>query len=289
MSAVISLCEARTAAERRRLADIRVAGGLEIGLEQRGGVTVLARQKERDGYKVRVPRRRDRLEIAMINTGGGIASGDRVKVAVDAGEGAAATLTAPAAERVYGAGDGDAASYDVNLKLEGGASLEWLPQETIVFDRARFRRQVTVDMAGDATLLAAETVVFGRTAYGETAIEGAFRDDWRIRRDGRLVFGDAIRLDGAISQVLGAAAVGGGARAVATVVVVGPDAEARIDRVRAVIQPLADIEGLSFGASAWEGRLVMRALARRSADLRRLIETALPALGGSGPPRVWSC
>lgn len=289
MSAVISLCDARSAATRRRLADIRVMGGLDLELERRGDATVLARQRERDGYKVRVPRRRDRLEVAMINTGGGIAAGDRVAVAVTAGEGTAATLSAPAAERAYGAAEDDTAHYDVMLTLAGGTSLHWLPQETILFNRARLKRGFTVDMAGDAELLLAETVVFGRTAHGENKIQGAFRDDWRIRRDGRLVFADAVRLDGAISKILDEPAVAGGACAATTVVLVAPDAEDRLPALRALLAHLEGRNGLTCGASAWDGRLLIRALARRSADLRGLVEAAIPPLAKSSLPRVWNC
>lgn len=289
MSAVISLCDARLAAQRRGLADIRVAGGISLDLETRGAQTVIARQRERDGYKVRVPRRRGRLEIAMINTGGGVAAGDRVAVDVTAGAGTDATLTAPAAERFYGAGDDAVAAYDVSLTLGARASLNWLPQETILFNRARVRRCFEVDMAGDATLLMAETVVFGRQASGETAIEGLFRDDWRIRRDGRLVFADAVRLEGAISETLGLTAVAGGAGAVSTIVLVAPDAEDRLDRLRAELSGFEACDGLTFGASAWGGRLIVRALGRRGMDLRQLTERALLCLAEGGLPRVWNC
>ncbi len=289
MSAVISLCEARQAALRRDLADIRVVGGIALDLERRSGQTVIARQRERDGYKVRVPRRRGRLEIAMINTGGGIAAGDRVGVDVTVGAGAAATLTAPAAERIYGAGDEATAHYDVSLALGSGASLFWLPQETILFNRARVRRRFEIDMADDATLLLAETVVFGRHASGETAIEGVFRDDWRIRRGGRLVFAEAVRLDGAISETLGLKAVAGGAGAVSTIVLMSPDAEDRLDGVRAALATHEGRDGVTFGASAWGGRLIMRALGRRGQELRQLLEAALAPLSGSGLPRVWNC
>ena len=289
MSAVISLCDARSAAARRRLADIRVAGGLDLHLERRGDATILARGRERDGYKVRVPRRHDRLEVAMINTGGGIAAGDRVAVSVTAADGAVATLTAPAAERVYGAAEDDTATYDVSLTLAPGASLHWLPQDTILFNRARLKRRFTVDMSGDAELLIAETIVFGRTAHGENEIQGTFRDAWRSRRDGRRVFADADRLDGAISSILDEPAVAGGAAAATTIGLVAPDAADRLAPLRAALGHLEGRAGLTFGSSAWDGRLLVRALARRSADLRALVEAAIPPLARSTPPRVWNC
>ena len=158
-----------------------------------------------------------------------------------------------------------------------------------MFNRARVRRRFEVDMAGDATVLLAETVVFGRQASGETAIEGVFRDDWRVRRDGRLIFADAVRLEGAISETLGLAAVAGGAGAVSTIVLVAPDAEDRIDFLRAQLAPLEGRDGVMFGASAWDGRLVVRALGRRGQELRLLLEAALKSLSGGALPRVWNC
>ena len=266
MSAVISLCDARSTAARRRLADIRVVGGLELHLERRGDATVLARQRERDGYKVRVPRRRDRLEVAMINTGGGIAAGDRVAVSVTAGDGAGATLTAPAAERVYGAAEDDTATYDVSLTLAPGASLHWLPQDTILFNRARLKRRFTVDMTGDGELLLAETIVFGRTAHGENEIHGTFRDDWRIRRDGRLVFADAVRLDGAISTIIDEPAVAGGAAAATTIVLVAPDAGDRLAPLRAALAHLDGHRIDGIGNQAVAGHIFGNAQGREHGD-----------------------
>ena len=280
---------ARDAAARGRLAQIRVTGGLDLGLLRDGAVTRLARRGERDGYKVRVPRREDRLEVAMINTGGGIAAGDRIAVAVTAGQGAEATVTAPAAERVYGAADAATAHYDVTLTLGASASLHWLPQETILYNRARLSRRFTADLDPGAEMMIAETVVFGRTASGEAAIAGAFRDDWRIRRAGRLVFADSIRLDGRISDTLRDPATGDGATALATLLLVAPDAEDRLAAVRRALAAPAARPGLTFGASAWGGRLVVRALARLSADLRPLLEAAIPPLSRTGLPRVWNC
>ena len=120
-------------------------------------------------------------------------------------------------------------------------------------------------------------------------IEGVFRDDWRIRRGGRLVFAEAVRLDGAISETLGLRAVAGGAGAVSTIVLMSPDAEDRLDGVRAALATHEGRDGVTFGASAWGGRLIMRALGRRGQELRQLLEAALAPLSGSGLPRVWNC
>jgi urease accessory protein len=157
--------------------------------------------------------------------------------------------------------------------------LSWLPQETILFDRARLTRHIEVELAADATLLMAEAVVFGRAAMGETVEEGAFTDHWRVRRDGRLLFAETLRLDGAIARMLAEPAVAGGGIAVATVLAV-PGDPAMVERARA--QPFCGEVGLS----AWNGLAVARLCAKDGAGLRRDLATVIAALGGT-LPRLW--
>ena len=95
---------------------------------------------------------------------------------------------------------GRTAEIAVRLRPRRARSFAWLPQETILFDRARLARRIDVDLADGASLLMAEAVVFGRSAMGETVEQGAFTDRWRVRRGGRLVFAETVRLDGAIAR-----------------------------------------------------------------------------------------
>ena len=163
---------------RRQRADGRVA------LTVAGGsfATRAVRVAESGSLRVRMPRvPGPTLEAVLINTAGGIACGDRFAIDVDAGPGAQVTLATPAAERVYRS-DGATADLAVRLELGAGADVAWLPQETILFDRARVRRRIEADLTGDASLLVFEAVVFGREARGEEVSEGFFEDRWRIRR-----------------------------------------------------------------------------------------------------------
>ena len=107
----------------------------------------------------------------------------------------------------------------MKLEVGSGGTLAWLPQETILFDRARLRRKIDVDLAPDAKLARwPKPVIFGRSAMGETVISGRFFDRWRVRVGGSLIFADAIRLDGGIARSSGGAGRrcgrrGGGERA----------------------------------------------------------------------------
>ena len=158
----------------------------------------------------------------IINTAGGIAGGDRFALDIAAGQGTRLVVTTAAAEKVYRTLGPDSV-IDVKLDVAAGATLAWLPQETILFDRARLTRSIEVDVAPDAQLFLAEAIVFGRSGMGEAVEEGALFDRWRVRRGGKLIYAEGVRLDGLIAQRLAEAAVAKGGIAVATVLIVPGD------------------------------------------------------------------
>jgi urease accessory protein len=159
----------------------------------------------------------------LVNVGGGLAGGDslEVEVRVDGG----ASVTTPSAEKIYRS-LGEPTLVRSRLELAEGATLEWLPQETILFDGARLERRMEADMAAGARLLAAETLVFGRAARGETIRQGAVFDQWRLRREGRLEWADALDLSGDIGARLAAPFGFDGAGAMALLLLAGSAAEA---------------------------------------------------------------
>ena len=260
----------------------RALGCVALAVVRRGPLTRPLRVAEAGSLRVRMPRAGANLEAVLVNTAGGIACGDHFAVAVDAGPDTQVALTTPAAERVYRS-DGPTAEITVRLTLAAGAEAAWLPQETILFDRARLRRRFDADFAADARLLLCEATVFGRTARGEEVRDGFLEDRWRIRRAGRLIHADTLRLDGEIARLLDRPAVGGGARALATVIYVAPDAESRLEQARDLLAASACVAG----ASAWNGLLAVRFLARDAAELRRHAAAFLEGFRGCRLPRVW--
>jgi len=257
----------------------RAAGRIALSVAAHSGVT-RRRQIYEDGpLRVRFPNSKGpALEAMIVNTAGGIAGGDRHDLSIDVGEGTALGVTTAAAEKVYRALGPDA-EIAVKLAVGAGARLSWLPQETILFDRARLQRRIEVELAPDATLVMAEAVVFGRSAMGEAVAEGTFTDRWRVRRDGRLLFAETVRLDGAIARMLAEPAVARGGVAIATVLAV-PGNQAMVERAR----------GQTFcgevGVSSWNGLAVARLCAKDDTGLRRDLGVVVTALGGT-PPRLW--
>ncbi len=220
-------------------------------------------------------------EAVLVNTAGGIAGGDHFAVDVALGPGARVVVTTTAAEKVYRS-PGPDSRVDVSATLADGAELTWLPQETILFDRARLARTITVALAPSAKLLLAETVVFGRTAMGETVHEGSFTDRWRVRCGDRLIFAENIRLEGAIAARLNEAAVARGCTALGTMLMVpGED-----DAVAAVCAGYGRFCG-EVGISTWNGLALARLAAPDGAALRRDVVTLLSVLGRTALPRIW--
>jgi len=223
-------------------------------------------------------------EAVLVNTAGGLTGGDRIEVDVALAACAAATVTTAAAEKIYRARD-DEAAIRVKIAVGPGARLGWLPQPTILFDRAAFDRATEIELAGDAGFLGVEMLIFGRTAMGEDVRHGVYRDRWRVRRDGALVFADTFRAAGAIAGILDRKATLDGARASATLLYAAPDAPARLDEVRAMLRGCGSVAG----ASAWNGLLAVRALAQDGRTLQCDIGPLAAALSGRPLPRVWQC
>jgi urease accessory protein len=258
---------------------------VSLACKRRGTVTCLADLRQEGCLKARFPRSPDRMQAVMINTSGGIAGGDRLRVCIRVSDGAAVTVAGQAAERFYRALDDDAPAFvETEAVLAPGACLEWLPQEAIFFDGCAMRRTLRVQMAADATFLGVECLVFGRAAMGEHVSGARISDTIEVLRDGMLLLYDAIRMPANVAEALARPAVAAGARAIATLVLVAPDAEDRLGGLRSALP------GSEAGASAWNGLLLARILASDAAALRHLVVVALATLrNGRELPRVWMC
>lgn len=265
----------------------RAEGSAALSFKRRGPATAVDRLYQSGVLRLRLPRIEpgEPPEAVLLNTAGGITGGDRLTLDLRWAAGTAATISGQAAERVYRSAGG-VAKVATRIGVESGATAEWLPQETILFDGAALERELAISLAPGARFLGVETLVFGRTARGERLRQGRLRDAWRLWRGGRLVFAEAIDLDGALGAALARRAAAPGLAAVALLVLAATDAEARLAALREV---LAGATGLA-AASAWDGLLVARFAARDSAMLRADLLPALALLrGGREPPRVWRC
>lgn len=260
----------------------RAVGRIVLDVKAAGGKTRRARVYEAGSLRVRFPTSRtDQCEAVLVNTAGGMTGGDHFGLELTAGSNANLTVTTAAAEKIYRS-DGPDTTLDVRMRVEEGAAIAWLPQETILFDRARLSRRIDVELTCNASVLLAEAVVFGRAAMGETVRQGRLIDRWRVRRDGRLLLAETLRLDGAITEVLARKAVAAGNTAVATLLLT-PAGDAQV----ATVRELQDRFAGEVSASSWNGLAVVRLCAKDGATLRHDLIMALTALSPHLLPRLW--
>ena len=260
----------------------RAVGSIALAVRASAGATRRSRVREEGPLRVRCPGPASaELEAVIVNTAGGVAGGDRFALGVTVEACARLVVTTAAAEKVYRTLAPEA-TIDVKLDVAAGGSLAWLPQETILFDRARLKRAIDVDLAEDARLVLAEAIVFGRSGMGE-AVHGSFLfDRWRLRRGGRLMHAEALRLDGAVAARLAQPAVTKGGIAVATVLVVPGD-----EGTAAGVRALGDCFRGEVGVSAWNGLAAVRLCAADGEALRHDLVAVLAAVRVAPWPRLW--
>ena len=271
-----------TRAASATFADNRARGAVKFDVRLVEGVTRRGHLHESGSLRVRFPSPEgEGLSAVFVNTAGGVAGGDRFDIDIAAGAGSRLAVTTAAAEKVYRA-QGPAAELNIALNGAADSHLAWLPQETILFDRARVLRNIEIDLADSASLLLCEIVVFGRAAMGERLRQGEFVDRWRIRRGGRLVFAETVRLNGDLGEKLARPAVARAGAAIGTALMV-PGDEALVQRIR----ELSESFGGEVGVSAWNGFAMARFCAQDAARLRADMMAVLGRASGSALPRLW--
>lgn len=259
----------------------RAKGRAHLAFSVRGGSTKLDDLHQSGCVKALIPRNHSaRTDAVLINTAGGVTGGDQLSYCAQLDAGAALCLTTQTAERIYKS-SGGVGQIDMQFKLGAQACLDWLPQETILFDQSALSRQLRVDMDDSASALILEPIVMGRKAMGETLRTCHLNDQWRITRGGRLVYADAVRITD--PRALSGSASLGDNRAFATLVYIAPDAEARRDQMQSIIT----FDDVITATSAWNGCLVTRFIAPDAQPLRRALIATLTQFRAHPLPRVW--
>lgn len=259
----------------------RAIGSAMVSSKLRDGRSCIDELRQSGALKLLFPRNNDLLETTLINTAGGITGGDRFEVAATARTGSRLTLTTQAAERAYRAQSGQVGRVRTRLTVEGDGQMHWLPQETILYDACALSRRLDVTVSDQGRFLMVEPVLFGRQAMGEEPCSILFRDRVSIRQAGSQIYRDGVTFDGDAAAALDRAAIGGGARAMANLVLVAPEAEGLLPMVRETF-------GATGGASLLaNGLLVARLLASDGFELRQRMIPVLDQLTHHKLPANW--
>ena len=247
---------------------VKVEGGARVQFVVDGNKTVLKHLYQHDPVRILFPNNPPgELTIGILTTtSGGLVGGDKIEIEVEAGPNTQSMIMAQAAEKIYRSAGHDCL-IDIAVNADEGSWFEWLPQETILHQGARMRRQTNLSLNGDARILAGEFLVFGRHAMGEKMTQGLVRDCWNVSVDGRAIWADAFHMDGALDAIIDHPAGLGGATAVANCVYAGLDAHAYLDLA---IDILIEHKQVRSGASVVNGVLLIRWLGTDVFSLRKL-------------------
>jgi len=258
----------------------RAIGALQLSAKRRGPDTVIDGLRQDGSLKALFPKVRGAaLDAVFLNTAGGLTGGDRMTYDLAVGADAHMVVSSQAAERAYRAQPGQVAQSDVKIDVANGGRIDWLPQETILYDHAALARRMDVDMASDASALLVEPMIFGRVAMGECVRALHLQDEWRVHRDGQLIFADAIRMIGDAQALMHRTAVAAGAGAMATVLFAAADASVHAAQI--------DLPVTSGKNLIADDVLLIRLLAADGFALRQQLIPVIEALTGTPIPRVW--
>lgn len=261
---------------------------LELGFRAAGSRTILCHRRHFGPLLVQRPFYPEggTCHVYLVHPPGGIVGGDQLALDVQVQPGAHALLTTPAATRFYRAGPHPAAVLQQEIRVRD-AAMEWLPQETIVFDGARATTRTVIHLEGEAQFAGWEVLCLGRPVNDETFVQGSVAQDFHLYRDGQPLLLDRLRLQGS-SAALGAPWGLDGGQALGTLLMY-PGTGADLPGLRALAEP-----GVRHAFTVVEGALLCRALAREAEPIRRLFTQVWlrmrPLLLGreAAPPRIWA-
>lgn len=266
---------------------------LSLGFECRADATVLARREHLGPLRVQkalYPEGESVCHAIVLHPPSGIAGGDRLEIDVDVGAHGQALLTTPGAGKWYRSAQPEA-TQTLTFRVGEGAGLEWLPQESIIFDGARAGMSARVELAATARFFGWDILCLGRRASGEQFRHGALALATRIERDGRPIWLERGRLDGG-SALFGSPAGLAGFSVVGTLWATGTDLDpATLAECRAIE---ADEAGARHGLSALPDLLVARYLGHSSEAARgwfaALWRVLRPDYMGRAAvaPRIWN-
>ena len=259
----------------------RAKGSVTLTSKLRGNVSVIDDLHQSGCLRLLFPRGDAALDAVLINTSGGVTGGDNIAVSATVGAGSEMTLTTQAAERAYRAQPGQIGQITTTLSVDAGGALNWLPQEILLFNGSNLHRELKVSLAGNASALLVEPVVFGRAAMGETLTDIAFKDRVSVMRDGRPIYRDGACFEGNAAAQLARPAIGQGMIAMANIIYAAPDAQTRLPAVRALMPSTG---GASLLA---DDLLVGRIMAADSFLLRCALIPIIERLSGAAVPRTW--
>ena len=256
-------------------------GRLEIKIKDQN----LQKLYQQGSSKALMPNFHENLkQLMLINTAGGITSGDEYNYNIDIVK-SNLCISTQAAEKIY-SGFGNPANLEIDLKLLNNSNLFWLPKELILFNNCNLKRKINFNLSKDSNLLICENIIFGRTSMNEVFEKGYFSDFWNINIDNKLIHTEAINTNLFEKKYLNSLSTLNNNSAVATIIVVG---NKFLNNLNNLSETLTNNKITTSNFSQWDNKLIVRLLSKDSYNLKFAIDKILSYFfEGSKIPKVWN-
>ena len=239
---------------------------------------------QQGSFKALIPNFHENLQqLMMINTAGGITSGDEFDSRIDL-DNSNICVSTQAAEKIY-SGFGDPAKVDININISNKGNLFWLPKELILFNNCNLKRKFNINLSKDSNLFLCESIVFGRTSMNEILNSGFFSDLWKIYYDKKLVHTEALNTDGFNNELLKSQSILNSNCAISTIILVG---KKFLDTGDELSKIMTKDNYTTTEYSAWDEKLIIRCISKDSYNLKFAINKILSYFFEySQIPKIW--
>lgn len=268
----------------------RVKGCGRLSIQKDGSLAHLENIYQSGSAKIRIHGQppAPSIEATLINTAGGLTSGDQLNWSVSAGEDTQLSLTTPAAEKIYMAAE-KTATIKTSLTVGKATHMVWLPQETILFNGAKLQRKLEVNLEKDASLLMAESYVFGRKAMQENMTSCLLEDRWRVYHQKTLVHREDFCHDTENFNTLTSPTNLSAMTACATIIYIAENALDLKHAIQSLCPPVAS--GVIAAVSAWHlggiNKLIVRIIGEDGYSVKQHLIPIIRRLNNRQLPKSW--
>ena len=239
---------------------------------------------QKGASKAIIPNVDDALQqMILINTAGGITSGDNYSTSIELDNSSMCTST-QAAEKIY-KGISNPGIVDVEVNLKNNSNMYWLPQEMILFNNCNIRRKININIEDNSNFLMSESIVFGRTSMKEKFTTGLYSDFWKIHKNKKLVHVEASNTNGYTAEIFAKAATFNKNCAINIIIGIG---DIILKKGEIIKNNLKNSKMSHSEVSIWDEKLIIRTISIDNYHLRFALENILSYFFKNSIPKIWS-
>ena len=234
-------------------------------------------------YKTIIPKTYNNYkELVLVNTSGGITSGDNLNAKFEFSN-SKICISTQAAEKIY-SGFGEPAKIIMEISLKNKSDLLWLPKELILFNNSNLKRNFNINLFDNSNLIMCETIVLGRKSMKEKLINGYFSDFWNVFENGKLVHAEAISFSKGIDEFISNKISLNNNYVVNTIIIMGEKFLLNGEKIK---KSNLKKNGVVSEISQWDKKMIIRTLALDNYYLKNALDDILSNFLQSKLPEVW--